>query len=299
VAFVVGSMLYVQDPGDEEPRAVTQYGAGNFGWPATGPAVDGDLVAWYVIDGIGWNTVVYANLATGEQRRLAGIRGLPAVNAGRIAWLDGGPVSTDPTLDLYDVATHALTHLETLRTGASPAFSGNLLAWKDNRGVPPGSREVNDDVYGFDLATRTEFPVATGPSDQTAVSVDADRIVWAEQVSGGWEVRMATVRRLIAESDLASLVQRMAASGEIRDAASAQTLATLVADAARAHDAGDAAKERDALAAVRDQAQRWAGRHMDPGAASRLAEVVNAMLPTLGAGVEGPGVTGGGTLAGR
>jgi hypothetical protein len=27
--------------------------------------------------------------------------------------------------------------------------------------------------------------------------------------------------------------------------------------------------------------------------------MVNAMLPNLGAGVEGPGVTGGGTLAGR
>jgi hypothetical protein len=128
--------------------------------------------------------------------------------------------------------------------------------------------------------------------------VDGDRIVWAEQVPGGWALRMATVRRRITPADLAALVQRMASTGEVRDAGTARTLAALLDEADRAQAAGDAAKERDALVRFRDGAQRQAGGGIAEPSAARLAELVNAMLPSFGGGAEGPGSTTPGTLGG-
>ena len=56
----------------------------------------------------------------------------------------------------------------------SPAISGNIIVWVDER-------DGNDDIYGYDLTTRTEFPICIAPGEQRSPRVSGDIIIWQDR----------------------------------------------------------------------------------------------------------------------
>jgi hypothetical protein len=238
------------------------------------------------------------DLATGVRREVAreprpGVLSQPSISGGRVAWAGSDGVR------VYDVATGASRRVSA--DGDVPLnvqISGDLVVWEDTRSQGR-DRYPHHEVHAFDLVTNTETAVAAGAAHEGWPGTDGARIVWSEKTADGWNVRLAAVQRQVTPADLASLVDAMAASGEVANAGVAESLRAFLGQASRAHDAGDPAKERDALERFRDEVQRLAGRQIAAPAAARLAAMVNAMLPTLGAGPAVGGTTEGGSLAGR
>jgi len=57
----------------------------------------------------------------------------------------------------------------------NPDISGDIVVWEDSRntcGVCP------HDIYGFDLASGKEFPVAVGEADYINPSISGSRVIW-------------------------------------------------------------------------------------------------------------------------
>jgi beta propeller repeat protein len=136
-------------------------------------------------------------------------------------------------------------------------------------------------VYLYDLASGTETPVATGPNHQGWPRIDGDRIVWTERANERWEIRTATVQTLTLAA-LSATVDRMLASGDVANAGAARSLQAFLAQAARAHDAGDAAGERAALQRFRQHVRQLAGRQLTSSSAARLTAMADALLRALG-----------------
>ena len=56
---------------------------------------------------------------------------------------------------------------------ANPRISGNHVVWEDKRGT-------TDDIYGYNLITGEEFPIAAGAVHERHVAIDNDIVVWTE-----------------------------------------------------------------------------------------------------------------------
>src|SRR6266571_850217 len=63
------------------------------------------------------------------------------------------------------------------------AISGDRIVWLD-------SRNGNNDIYMFDLATGTARQVTTDPNDQAAPAISGDRIVWTDGRNGNFDIYM-------------------------------------------------------------------------------------------------------------
>jgi beta propeller repeat protein len=57
----------------------------------------------------------------------------------------------------------------------NPAIYGNLVVWQDSRAASD-----NQDVYGYDLNTHTEFPVCTAGGSQVGPAIYGDIVVWMD-----------------------------------------------------------------------------------------------------------------------
>src|SRR6266576_2344672 len=85
------------------------------------------------------------------------------------------------------------------------AISGDRIVWLD-------SRNGNNDIYMFDLATGTARQVTTDPNDQAAPAISGDRIVWQDARNGGADIYMfdmfdlasGTERRITTTSNASS-----------------------------------------------------------------------------------------------
>src|SRR6266576_730108 len=85
------------------------------------------------------------------------------------------------------------------------AISGDRIVWLD-------SRNGNNDIYMFDLATGTARQVTTDPNDQAAPAISGDRIVWQDASNGGADIYMfdmfdlasGTERRITTTSNASS-----------------------------------------------------------------------------------------------
>lgn len=257
------------------------------GQEARDPVVDGDLVVWGV-NGV-WPNTTYTlrmmNLATGEERELLRSDRILAtrvsVSGGRIVWTE---VNADRTRSvmLYDVATRSRRPItgSAARPGWDPRISGGLVVWEDTRNVT-NPRVPNSDIFGYDLASGAELAIATGTNHQGWPSLDGNRVVWTENANGRWEIRTATVQTVTLQS-ISRAVSEMLASGEIRNRGAAQSLQSMLAQAMRAHDAGDVAGERAALQRFRKHVQQLAGKQITASAAARLVSMADTLLRSLG-----------------
>lgn len=107
-----------------------------------------------------------------------------------IVWNEQGvPVSPDETA----LGTNRVVGID-LRTNQgftippsggeqrTPAISGSLVVWEDNRQSCPTCER---DIRGKDLASETEFVVANGPVDQAEPAIWQQTVVWVEHDGAG------------------------------------------------------------------------------------------------------------------
>jgi beta propeller repeat protein len=83
----------------------------------------------------------------------------------------------------YDLATGTEFPVCTAIGGQhNPAISGNTVVWDDERDgtFNPLYLEYqgNDNIYGFNLKTSSEFPVCLDAGDQTHPSISVSNVVW-------------------------------------------------------------------------------------------------------------------------
>jgi beta propeller repeat protein len=72
----------------------------------------------------------------------------------------------------------------------NPAISGDIVVWEDYRNGTPGpfGNEGNSDIYAYDLATQTEFPICTLPSAQYVPDVSGNIVVWCDMRNGNADI---------------------------------------------------------------------------------------------------------------
>jgi beta propeller repeat protein len=63
----------------------------------------------------------------------------------------------------------------------APSVSGNIVVWYDER-------NVNADIYGYDLSTSTEFPICTDSSDQYTPSVSGSIVAWHDGRNSSYDI---------------------------------------------------------------------------------------------------------------
>jgi beta propeller repeat protein len=73
-------------------------------------------------------------------------------------------VSGEPSYSLVDLSSKQI----------NPDISGHLVVWQDNR-------DGNWDIYGYNLITRTEFPITTDPADQINPAISGALVVWQDK----------------------------------------------------------------------------------------------------------------------
>jgi beta propeller repeat protein len=157
-----GFDIRVQDLGTGEDRLLTPDGG------ASGaPAISGDRVVWPQAgaDAGIW----YANLATGEHRRLDTFAGEDvAISGTRVCFTWTGRVR------VFDLASGAESAVSPQGADAGHCdLSGSTVVWQDDRGGDP-------DVYALDLATGAESRLTSDSAAQTLPRVDGRIVVWQD-----------------------------------------------------------------------------------------------------------------------
>ncbi len=106
-----------------------------------------------------------------------GSHGWSDISGNIVVWTDEGPNVTIHDIVAHDLATK--TEFQVTRSGkaTSGRVSGNFVVWVDNR-------SGNLDIYGMDLRTREEFPIATGPAEQNEPRIDGNTVLWTERSDG-------------------------------------------------------------------------------------------------------------------
>ncbi|MCC7146446.1 MAG: hypothetical protein IT443_08370 [Phycisphaeraceae bacterium] len=121
----------------------------------------------------------------------------PVIDGTLVAWSMRDMTEGDNIVKImaYDLATGTLTmvkdHTGSPEHRSNVAVSGNLVLWEDWRNNTDTIDRYNLDVWGYDLATGVEFPVATGPGNQHVPWLSGHTAVWVDDALGhnriGWK----------------------------------------------------------------------------------------------------------------
>ena len=112
----------------------------------------------------------------------------PAISGNIIVWEDRRRQfpGWDPTraeIYGYDLATGREFLIATSEDGidqVSPAISGDIVVWADMHNW--------GDIWGYDLATETRFPVCTDAAYQGQPAVDGNLVVWTDLRNGNEDI---------------------------------------------------------------------------------------------------------------
>jgi len=63
----------------------------------------------------------------------------------------------------------------------TPAISGDIVVWSDNR-------NGQYDIYGKNLLTGLEFPIAVDPGDKWCPAIDGNLVVWHRFLGGRLDI---------------------------------------------------------------------------------------------------------------
>ena len=138
---------------------------------------------------ISGNLVVWLDYRTGDPKIYAArlpngtpfvVRGtgfvqFPDVSGDHVVWWEGGTSSA--VIRGKDVVTGDLFTVFNGGTiwGYGPTIDGDIVIWCDDR-----ADGVSSHLWAKDLLTGVEFPVCTGPGEQTAAAISGDVIVWSD-----------------------------------------------------------------------------------------------------------------------
>lgn len=150
------------------------------------PAISGDLLVWE--DGRSGNPDIFAYwfsqppapYSQGENAISIGaaLSRNPDVSGTRIVWEQRTSGAAQADIFLFDFATGLATQITTDPANqVRPRISGNLIVWEDHR----NAATTGVDLYGYDLATSTEFVLVNGPLNEHMQDID----VWP---AGGWDL---------------------------------------------------------------------------------------------------------------
>jgi beta propeller repeat protein len=161
------------------------------------PVTNGQVIVWVDFrnepNPQGFNGDLYGyDIATRQEFPITNAPDLqtePAIYGDTVVWQDyrNATSGDDYNADIYgyNLATKeefAVTTSAGLQ--ARPSVAGKLIAWEDYRNDPAqpdanGSINfTNGDIYGYDLATRREFPVYLGAGMQGAPSVGGNTVAF-------------------------------------------------------------------------------------------------------------------------
>jgi beta propeller repeat protein len=121
------------------------------------------------------------DLAVRESRLAPAISGRIVVWQNRGVSAQGANFDRIHGIDLADPARKPFAISATRDAQITPAISGNIVVWADRR-------RGNWDIFGYDLATRSEFVVTTRPGDQLWPAISGTTVVWADESDGPWRV---------------------------------------------------------------------------------------------------------------
>ncbi|GEM_PF-893832 len=149
----------------------------------TAPAIDGNLVAWVDDrDGQGKTDIFGYDLNTGTEFRVTSTHTArePAVGGPYIVYTDGA--SDNAGIYVYNTDDKTVRQISstTQHARGNPRISGTIVVWQDER---KGSGKPH--IWGYDLATNTEFPVNTENGDQTVPDISGTTIVWQDDAHNG------------------------------------------------------------------------------------------------------------------
>jgi len=193
-------------------RLVWQYG----GWGVLGNQIDGGTLQYLggglypdvTGDVAVWKTgetgaqIRYYNLATRQSGLAFDATDMqtprqPVIDGDIIAWSMRDLTSGQNIVSImaYDMSTGQLItakdDIGSFEHRANVAISNRIIVWEDWRHNPARNTDRIDlDVYGYDVATGREVPIATGPGNQHEPWIDGDIVVWSDDSTGtkqiGW-----------------------------------------------------------------------------------------------------------------
>jgi beta propeller repeat protein len=150
--------------------------------------IDGNTIVWYDTK---WDVYGYdiesdtVFLISAHPKETGGEYYSPDVSGNTVVWHDGRG-----RLISYDLATEEQSIIYSSHSwpGRRLALSNNIIVWEDTRNNLVPSENPRTDIYGYDLATGTEFPIYTGGETNTWVAVDGDIVAWVSVNNGNADV---------------------------------------------------------------------------------------------------------------
>lgn len=137
----------------------------------TYPSIYGEDIIWWEGEAGGADRIGGLNYVTLQSIVLPTHQAVsPKIGSNGIVWIEGS--SSNPLQFFFFPDTQT----RTLDTGAIknwPASSENVVVWTDYR-------SKNPDIYGYDLATQHEFPIAINTSEQDQPDISGNIVVWQD-----------------------------------------------------------------------------------------------------------------------
>jgi beta propeller repeat protein len=117
----------------------------------------------------------------------------PEVSGDVVVWMDQRNSPAARPFEDWDIYGYDLKAKRELRICTAPgrqlfpAISGRTVVWMDERRVTTrqlATRNHRIDIYGYDLATRHEFPICTAKGGRTDVAISGKTVVWSDARRG-------------------------------------------------------------------------------------------------------------------
>lgn len=170
----------------------------------TDPVMAGTVISWADRRTGIFDVVTYDTDAGQEQRLALAVplpapgteRSEPALDGQTLVWINtpppdaaqGGTVAPTPalqaqTIGAYDLAHHKVLPLPNIGAGPKrrPSVSGPLIVYGDKRGG-------DWDIYGYDMTTSTEFPIAVGGGAHGYTAMNGNTVVYEVYRDGSWDI---------------------------------------------------------------------------------------------------------------
>jgi hypothetical protein len=163
------------------------------------PEISGDTLVWSSGSTGAW--IYHRDLSTNQTRVIFQASSLQNprqhVTDGRyVAWSMRDMTSGQRLVSImaYDLLTGelitVLEHTGSLEHRSNVAISNGIVVWEDWRNNTHEVERYELDVWGYNLRTRTAFPIAADPGNQHEPWIDGDVVVWVDESSGqrmiGW-----------------------------------------------------------------------------------------------------------------
>lgn len=157
------------------------------------PDIDDGIVIYEdVYDGTsyvsGWDLSDLDDAAWFPVRSVVGPCQSPAIAGKWVVWQDQGEETTAAAGDnIFDPRLPRLLDLEGSVEASNPDVYNNVVVWQDRR-------NGNWDIYGYNLTTKTAFPIVSQDADQTHPAITfspwlkAYVVVWQDYRNGNWDI---------------------------------------------------------------------------------------------------------------